>query len=113
MTRIVSRKRARSSDTATTSTAPPEDVPASASWAIQNPALQLPTELIYTILAISVGDYVGGLMLHPSRIYQQDVILTFLHASRLFRVPSGAAPSSYFPTSGVTHSSSRGRGTST
>ncbi|KAI0283263.1 hypothetical protein BC826DRAFT_973785 [Russula brevipes] len=85
MARIVSRKRARSSDTATTSTAPPEDVPASASWAIQNPALQLPTELIYTILAISVGDYVGDLMLHPSRIHPQDVILTSLHVSRTFR----------------------------
>jgi len=85
MTRIVSRKRARSSDTATTSTAPPEDVPASASRAIQNPALQLPTELIYTILAISVGDYVGDLMLHPSRIHPQDVILTSLHVSRTFR----------------------------
>jgi hypothetical protein len=83
MMRIVSRKRVRSSDTATTSTTPPEDVPASR--AIQNPALQLPTELIYTILATSVGDYIGDLMLHPSKIHQQDVILTSLHVSRTFR----------------------------
>ncbi|KAI0253838.1 hypothetical protein BJV78DRAFT_1388884 [Lactifluus subvellereus] len=51
----------------------------------QNLALQLPTELIYTILAISMGDYLGDMMLYPSKVQKWDAILTFLHVSRTFR----------------------------
>lgn len=85
-TRVISgsRKRARLNDTirslpATAS----EDV--SASQAAQNTALSLPTELIYTILAISIGDYIGDMMLNPSKLLHWDAILTLLHVSRSFR----------------------------
>jgi hypothetical protein len=47
--------------------------------------LQLPTELIYTIVAIAIGDYVGDMMLFPSKILQWDAILSLLHVSRTFR----------------------------
>jgi hypothetical protein len=47
--------------------------------------LLLPTELIYTILAISIGDYMGDMMLLPSKILKWDAIMTFLHVSRSFR----------------------------
>jgi len=47
--------------------------------------LLLPTELIYSILAISIGEYIGDMMLYPSKILQWDAILTFLHVSRTFR----------------------------
>jgi hypothetical protein len=47
--------------------------------------LSLPTELIYTILAISIGDYLADMMLYPSKIMPWDAILTFLHVSRSFR----------------------------
>jgi hypothetical protein len=56
-----------------------DDAPAVAS------ALRLPTELIYTILAIAIGDYIGDMMLFPSKILHWDAILTLLHVSRTFR----------------------------
>ena len=101
--RIMSQKRARrSSSTATLSstgtrahTPPGEeegDAPAaaaaaaaSASRAVRNPALRLPTELIYTIIAIAIGDYIGDMVLFPSKILQWDAILTLLHVSTTFR----------------------------
>jgi hypothetical protein len=50
-----------------------------------NMALQLPTELIYTILAVTMGDYLGDMMLYPSEVQNWDATLTFLHVSRTFR----------------------------
>jgi hypothetical protein len=47
--------------------------------------LLLPTELIYTILAISIGDYMSDMILFPSKILKWDAIMTFLHISRSFR----------------------------
>jgi len=57
----------------------------SALRAAQNATLLLPTELIYTILAISIGDYFGDMILLPSEILKWDAIMTFLHVSRTFR----------------------------
>lgn len=51
----------------------------------QNATLLLPIELIYTILAISIGDYISDMMLLPSKILKWDGIMTFLHVSRSFR----------------------------
>lgn len=85
-TRVISgsRKRARLNDTIRSlPTTASEDV--SASQAAQNTALSLPTELIYTILAISIGDYIGDMMLNPSKLLHWDAILTLLHVSRSFR----------------------------
>ena len=96
--RITSQKRARrNSATATASTSTRAHSPsasggekdaraaASASRAVWNSALQLPTELIYTIVAIAIGDYVGDMMLFPSKILQWDAILALLHVSCTFR----------------------------
>ena len=91
--RIMSQKRARRSSSTATLTSSrahtpssEQDAPAaSASRAVWNPALQLPTELIYTIVAIAIGDYVGDMMLFPSKILRWDAILTLLHVSRTFR----------------------------
>ena|SRR6267154_926991 len=80
-TPVISRKRARRSTTiisATTASAPE-------SRAAQNATLLLPTELIYTILAISIGEYIGDMILLPSKILKWDAIMTFLHVSRAFR----------------------------
>lgn len=80
-TRVMSRKRARPSNITATAS---EDV--STSQAAQNTTqLCLPTELIYTILAISMGEYIGDMMLFPSKILKWDAILAFLHVSRTFR----------------------------
>jgi hypothetical protein len=97
--RITSHKRARRTSAAATATGTTrvhtlsasggeEDAPAVASAsrrAVWNSALQLPTELIYTIVAIAIGDYVGDMMLFPSKILRWDAILTLLHVSRTFR----------------------------
>lgn len=77
----MSRKRARRSNAR--SIAASEDAPALKRK--QDLALQLPTELIYTILAISMGDYVGDMMLYPSKVQKWDATLTLLHVSRTFR----------------------------
>lgn len=79
----MSPKRARRGDITTTLSPASSDAPASR--AVQNPALQLPTELIYIILAISMGEHISDMMLYPSKIQQWDAILTFLHVSRAFR----------------------------
>jgi hypothetical protein len=47
---------------------------------------RLPTELIYIILAISIGDYIGDMMLNPLKILKWDAILMLLHVSRTFRL---------------------------
>jgi hypothetical protein len=83
-TRVIPQKRARLDDTIG-SLAPTASEDVSASRAAQNTALSLPTELIYTILAISIGDYLADMMLYPSKIMPWDAILTFLHVSRSFR----------------------------
>jgi hypothetical protein len=89
--RMPSQKRARRSSSTATLTSTRAHTPscgeedACASRAVWNPALQLPTELIYTIVAIAIGDYVGDMMLFPSKILQWDAILTLLHVSRTFR----------------------------
>lgn len=83
-TRIISgsRKRTRLNDTIRSlATTASEDV----SQAAQNTALSLPTELIYTILAISIGDYISDMVLNPSKLLHWDAILTLLHVSRAFR----------------------------
>ncbi|KAI0303494.1 hypothetical protein B0F90DRAFT_1711462 [Multifurca ochricompacta] len=75
------RKKARhnkSSLTAGTKHAPALQTP-------YNLALQLPTELVYMILATSMGDYLGDVMLYPSKVQQWDATLTFLHVSHTFR----------------------------
>ena len=82
-TRVISRKRARRGTTTISATTESEDAPASRE--AQNVSFLLPTELIYTILAISLGDYIGDMMLLPSKILKWDAILTFLHVSRAFR----------------------------
>jgi len=82
-TRNMSRKRARRSNITATSIASREDGPATR--VVQNSALQLPTELIYNILAIAIGEYMGDMMLLLNRIQQWDAIMTFLHVSRTFR----------------------------
>ncbi len=74
----MSRRKARRSNAAT-----PEDT--HASQRVPNRALQLPTELVYTILTISIGDYLSDLMLYPSKIERWDATLTFLHVSHTFR----------------------------
>jgi hypothetical protein len=87
------RKRARRSNatataTSITSTTPSESnevAPPSASRAVWNPALRLPTELIYTIAAITIGDYIGDMMLLPSENLHWDAIMALLHVSRTFR----------------------------
>ncbi|KAH9977294.1 hypothetical protein BGW80DRAFT_844904 [Lactifluus volemus] len=78
----MSRKRARRSNTASLIDAS-ED--ASTLKRQENITLQLPTELIYTILAISMGDYLGDMMLYPSMIQKWDATLTLLQVSRTFR----------------------------
>jgi len=81
---VVSRKRARRSNvTITPSEEGGEDAPASR--AVRNPALQLPTELIYAIVAIAIGEYIGDMMLLPCKILRWDPILILLHVSRTFR----------------------------
>jgi hypothetical protein len=60
-----------------------EDAPASRG--VRNPALQLPTELIYAIVAIAIGEYIGDLILLPCKIIRWDPILILLHVSRTFR----------------------------
>jgi len=82
-TRVMSRKRSRSSNTTISAASASED--ASTSRTAQNSTLLLPTELIYTILAITIGDYIGDMMLLPSKILRWDAIMTFLHVSRTFR----------------------------
>jgi hypothetical protein len=82
-TPVISRKRVRRSTTRISATTAPEDAPGSR--AAQNATLLLPTELIYTILAISIGDYLGDMILLPSKILKWDAIMTFLHVSRAFR----------------------------
>ena len=52
---------------------------------VPNRALQLPTELVYTILATSIGEYLSDIMLYPSKIERWDATLTFLHVSHTFR----------------------------
>lgn len=61
----------------------PED--ASAPQAAQNMALRLPVELIHIILAISIGEYIGDIMLLPQKILTWDAIITLLHVSCTFR----------------------------
>ncbi|KAH9063730.1 hypothetical protein EDB83DRAFT_2382661 [Lactarius deliciosus] len=73
----MSRKRARRSYVSPSAT--PEDTHAS------QKTLQLPTELVYTILATSIGEYLSDLMLYPSKIERWDATLTFLHVSHTFR----------------------------
>ncbi|KAH9967973.1 hypothetical protein BC827DRAFT_460864 [Russula dissimulans] len=80
----MSRKRARRNNITTASTTPPEDTSAIVR-VVQNSALQLPTELIYNILAIAIGEYMGDMMLRPNNILQWDAIMTSLHVSRTFR----------------------------
>lgn len=82
-TRVISRKRARCSPSTISATTVSEDAPGSR--AAQNATLSLPTELIYTILAISIGEYIGDMMLLPNKILKWDAIMTFLHVSRAFR----------------------------
>lgn len=79
---VRSRKRSRRS-IVISATAAPEDAPASR--AVQNATLLLPMELIYTILAISIGDYISDMILVPSKILKWDAIMIFLHVSRSFR----------------------------
>lgn len=79
-TRVMSRKRARPSNITVIAS---EDL--SASQAAQNTALRLPTELIYAILAISIGEYIGDMMLLPSKVLKWDAVLTLLHVSCTFR----------------------------
>lgn len=74
---VISRKRARRSATTISAATTSEDA--------QNATLLLPTELIYTILAISIGDYIGDMILLPSKIFKWDAIMTFLHVSGAFR----------------------------
>ncbi len=81
-TPVISRKRARRSKTVISATTASEDAPESR--AAQNATLLLPTELIYTILAISIGEYIGDMIL-LSKILKWDAIMTFLHVSRAFR----------------------------
>jgi hypothetical protein len=98
--RTTSQKRARrssataaSSNTSTRNTTPSnsEEKDASVGTSISasredwNPALRLPTELIYTITAIAIGEYIGDMILFPSRLLTWDAILTLLHVSRTFR----------------------------
>jgi hypothetical protein len=59
--------------------------PTSGSRAVWNPALRLPTELIYSIAAITIGDYIGDMMLLPDEDLHWDAIMTLLHVSRTFR----------------------------
>jgi hypothetical protein len=81
---VISRKRARRSTTILVSaTTASEDTPESRT--AQNATLLLPTELIYTILAISIGEYIADMILLPSKILKWDAIMTFLHVSRAFR----------------------------
>jgi hypothetical protein len=82
-TRVISRKRARCGPTTISAATASEDAPGSR--AAQNATLLLPTELIYTILAISIGEYIGDMMLLPSKILKWDAIMTFLHVSHAFR----------------------------
>jgi hypothetical protein len=82
-TPVISRKRARRGTTIISATTTSEDAPAPR--AVQNATLLLPTELIYTVLAISIGDYIGDMILLPSKILKWDAIMTFLHVSRAFR----------------------------
>ncbi|KAH9029538.1 hypothetical protein EDB84DRAFT_237636 [Lactarius hengduanensis] len=77
----MSRKRARRSYVSPSAT--PEDT--HASQRTPDRALQLPTELVYTILATSMGEYLSDLMLYPSKIERWDATLTFLHVSHTFR----------------------------
>jgi hypothetical protein len=84
-TSVISRKRARRSRSTTIVSATPASEDAPESRAAQNATLLLPTELIYTILAISIGEYIGDMILLPSKILKWDAILTFLHVSRAFR----------------------------
>ncbi|KAI9446807.1 hypothetical protein H4582DRAFT_1908546 [Lactarius indigo] len=77
----MSRRRARRSYVSPSAT--PEDT--HASQKVPNRTLQLPTELVYTILAISIGEYLSDLMLYPSKIERWDATLTFLHVSHTFR----------------------------
>lgn len=82
-TRVISRKRARSSKVTAIAS---EDLSTSTSQAAQNTTQScLPTELIYTTLAISMGEYICDMVLYPSKILKWDAILTFLHVSRTFR----------------------------
>ncbi|KAH9174197.1 hypothetical protein EDB89DRAFT_1849327 [Lactarius sanguifluus] len=77
----MSRKRARRSYVSPSAT--PEVT--HASQRTPNRALQLPTELVYTILATSIGEYLSDIMLYPSKIERWDATLTFLHVSHTFR----------------------------
>jgi hypothetical protein len=82
-TPTISRKRARRSTTVISATTASEDAPESR--AAQNATLLLPTELIYTILAISIGEYIGDMILLPSKILKWDALMAFLHVSQAFR----------------------------
>src|SRR6266404_8337257 len=79
----MSRKRFRRSNVLLCPSATPEDTRAPQRY--PNRALQLPTELVYTILAISIGDYLSDIMLYPSKLERWDATLTFLHVSHTFR----------------------------
>jgi hypothetical protein len=79
----MSRKRARCNSNVSLSSATTEDT--DASQKVPNRTLQLPTELVYTILAISIGEYLNDTILYPSKIEQWDATLTFLHVSHTFR----------------------------
>ena len=78
----MSRKKARRSNVSS-SAIPEEDT--DASQRVPNRALQLPTELVYAILATSIGEYLSDIMLYPSKIERWDATLTFLHVSHTFR----------------------------
>jgi hypothetical protein len=78
----MSRRKSRRSNVSSSS-ATIEDT--HAPQKLPNRALQLPTELVYTILATCIGDYLCDMMLYPSRIERWDATLTFLHVSHTFR----------------------------
>lgn len=84
-TPVISRKRARRSTTILVSATTASDDAPDESRTVQNATLLLPTELIYTILAISIGEYIADMILLPSKILKWDAIMTFLHVSRAFR----------------------------
>lgn len=77
----MSRKRARRGNVSPSATFEDTHAP----QRVPNRALQLPTELVYTVLAISVGEYLSDTMLYPSKIERWDATLTFLHVSHTFR----------------------------
>ena len=81
----MSRKKPRRSNVSSSSTRTTTPRDTHAPQKLPNRALRLPTELVYTILAICIGDYLSDLILYPSKIERWDATLTFLHVSHTFR----------------------------